>query len=77
MLFLKGGIDLIYNTEDNRDSKREEKALDEKKRRQKEKTRALVEKKIERGSKTRSPYKRTKQNWKKNYENYDDFEFEE
>ena len=56
---LKGGIELIHNLVDNRQSKREEKALDEKARRKQEKTRALVEEKMDREGKSRSSYRRS------------------
>lgn len=66
---LKGGIKLIHNLVDNRQSKREEKALDEKKRRKQEKTRALVEGKMDREGKSRSNYRRSnKRDWLEMYD---------
>lgn len=50
---------MLHNIVDNRESKREEKALDEKKRRKQEKTRALVEEKMDREGKSRSAYRRS------------------
>lgn len=72
MLPLKGGIKLIHNIVDNRESKREEKALDEKKRRKQEKTRALIEGKMDREGQTRSAYRRTnKRDWLDLYDEND------
>lgn len=59
---------MIHNIVDNRESKREEKALDEKKRRKQAKTKALVEEKLDRGPKARSAYRRTKRDWLEAYE---------
>ncbi len=54
---------MIHNIVDNRESKREEKALDEKKRRKQAKTRALIEEKMDRSPKNRSAYRRSKRDW--------------
>lgn len=64
---------MIHNLVDNRESKREEKALDEKKRRKQEKTRALVEDKLDRGGKSRQAYHRdsSKRDWLDLYDDED------
>ncbi|AZR72106.1 hypothetical protein BBF96_01075 [Anoxybacter fermentans] len=68
---------MIQNIPNDRESKREEKALNEKKRRQRAKTQALLERKMERGGRFRNAYRRVKRNWMELYEEEMEWELED